>query len=270
MSLSGQTSLASLDGEIMPAAEAMIPATDDGLIRGDGAFEVIRVYDGIPLAMEAHMQRLERSGANLRLPIDSEAVRADAYRLLAQASQAADPDDHRQLRVVITRGGRRLLLTEPMPQMPDTARLMSVTYNPTILLDGIKSLSYGANMLAHRLAEEAGFDEALLVTTDGVVLEAPTSSVFWVIGERLHTTPLDEHVLASITRALILEVADVREATVTLAELTAADEVFLASTSREVHPVAAVDAHQLAAPGPVTARTAAAVSERIRAELARF
>ena len=76
--------MASLDGEIMPAAEATIPATDEGLLRGDGAFEVLRVYDGKPYAMEDHMHRLERSAANLRLPIDLEAVRADAYRLLAR------------------------------------------------------------------------------------------------------------------------------------------------------------------------------------------
>ena len=78
-------SLASLDGEILPAAEAMIPATDEGLIRGDGVFEVIRVYDGTPFALEEHFARLERSAANLRLPIDLEAVRADTHRLLAEA-----------------------------------------------------------------------------------------------------------------------------------------------------------------------------------------
>ena len=84
-------SLASLDGEILPAAEAMIPATDEGLIRGDGVFEVIRVYDGTPFALEEHFARLERSAANLRLPIDLEAVRADAHRLLAEAGRGPGP-----------------------------------------------------------------------------------------------------------------------------------------------------------------------------------
>ena len=69
----------------MPAAEATIPVTDEGLIRGDGAFEVIRVYDGMPFAFDAHLARLQRTGANLRLPVDLEAVRADAHRLLAEA-----------------------------------------------------------------------------------------------------------------------------------------------------------------------------------------
>jgi branched-chain amino acid aminotransferase len=151
--------------------------------------------------------------------------------------------------------------------IPETARLMSVSYSPTVLLDSIKSLSYGANMLAQRLAQEAGFDEALLVTPDGMVLEAPTSTIFWVCDGGLQTTPLHDHVLASITRALIGDVIEVTERLITLPQLCGAEEVFLASTAREVLPVTAVDAHAFAAPGPVTARTARAVRERIASEL---
>jgi branched-chain amino acid aminotransferase len=164
---SSPDSLASLDGSVMLASEATIPATDEGLIRGDGVFEVIRLYDGRPFAFDRHLARLERSATNLRLPLDLEAVRADAWRLLARAG--ADPE-HELLRIMVTRGGRRLLLTEPMPANPEIVRLASVTYSPTRILDGIKSLSYGANMLAGRLARERGFDEALLVTPHGRVL----------------------------------------------------------------------------------------------------
>jgi branched-chain amino acid aminotransferase len=261
----GPTSLASLDGEITPAGEALVPATDEGLIRGDGAFEVVRVYDGQLYAFEQHMARLERSGRNLRLPIDLEAVRADAYRLIAQAGSGPD---HDLLRIVITRGGRRLLMTEPLPRTPDHMRLKTVTYAPTRLLDGVKSLSYAANMLAGRLAREEGFDEALLVTPHGRVLEAPTSSVFWVEGEQLLTPPLDEHILASITRALVVEVAGAQEQTCPIERLRAADAVFIASTTREVQPVVAVDEITYAPDNAVTARAAVEVEARIRAELA--
>jgi branched-chain amino acid aminotransferase len=265
---SGPTSLASLDGEIMLAAEAMIPATDEGLIRGDGAFEVVRVYDGVPFAMDEHLARMQRSGANLRLPVDLEAIRADAYRLLARASVDDDDTDHQLLRMIVTRGGRRLLLTEPLLDSPDQIRLLSTTYEPTRILDGVKSLSYAANMLATRLASESGFDDAVLVTSDRRVLEAPTRSVFWVTDGVLCTTPLDEHILASITRALIMEVTDVRERAITLDELYAADEVFVASTTREVHPVCAVDDHEYPGARPVTERTAALVADRVRSRLA--
>ncbi len=257
-------SLASLDGEIMPAAQATIPATDEGLLRGDGIFEVIRLYQGQPFALDDHLVRLERSALNLRLAIDLEAVRADAYRLLAEAETGTS---HELLRIVLTRGGRRLLLTEPLPPTPERIRLGSITYSPTRILDGVKSLSYAANMLASRLARERGFDEALLVTPHGRVLEAPTSSIFWVTGGAIFTPPLEDHILASITRAVVIEVGNASESACTLDDLLAADEAFVASTTREVQPVVAVDDHSFAGAGEVAERIAAAVSDRIRSEL---
>jgi branched-chain amino acid aminotransferase len=259
------SSLASVDGAITLAAAATIPATDAGLLRGDGVFEVIRVYDGRPFALEEHLQRLERSALNLRLPLDLEAVRTDAHRLLAHAG--AGPD-HELLRIVVTRGGRRLLLTEPLPSAPEHIRLGAVTYSPTRVLDGVKSLSYGANMLASRLARERGFDEALLVTPHGRVLEAPTSSIFWVKEGQVLTPPLEEHILASITRRLVLEQGQVQERPCTLQDVLEAEEAFLTSTTREVQPVSVIESRQLSAPGPVTERIAVDVAERIRRELA--
>jgi branched-chain amino acid aminotransferase len=265
MQASSPGSLASVDGAIMLASSATIPATDEGLLRGDGVFEVIRVYAGKPFAFDEHLARLERSASNLRLPVDVEAVRADAWRLLAHAGIGPD---HELLRIVITRGGRRLLLTEPMHAQPDVIRLGSVTYAPTRILDGVKSLSYGANMLASRLARERGFDEALLVTPHGRVLEAPTSSIFWVADDALFTPPLDEHILASITRAVVLSVTGAVERPCTLEELLGASEAFLTSTTREVQPVAAVDDRVFDVPGPVTIRVAREVAARIRERLA--
>src|SRR5581483_3064821 len=162
----------------------------------------------------------------------------------------------------------RLLFTEPMHAQPEAIRLGSITYSPTRVLDGVKSLSYGANMLASRLARERGFDEALLVTPHGRVLEAPTSSIFWVADGALFTPPLDEHILASITRAVVIEVTGAAERPCTLEELLRADEAFLASTTREVEAIAAVDEHAFEAPGPVTQRAARDVAARIRERLA--
>jgi branched-chain amino acid aminotransferase len=257
-------SLASIDGLITLASEAMVPATDEGLLRGDGAFEVIRVYDGHAFALEEHLRRLERSASNLRLPLDIEAVRADANRLLAHAGGGTD---HEALRVVITRGGRRLLLTEPVPEMLDSVRLASLTYSPSRILDGVKSLSYAANMLASRLARERGFDEALLVTPHGRVLEAPTSSIFWVKDGEVFTPPLDEHILASITRRIVIEHSGAMEKPVTLEELGEADEAFLASTLREVQAISAIDEQLFGVPRPLTDQIAAKVGQAIRAEV---
>jgi branched-chain amino acid aminotransferase len=254
--------LACVNGELLPVAEATIPVTDDGLLRGDGVFEVLRLYAGRPFALAAHLDRLARSAANLRLPVDLDAMRGDVTRLL---DAAGAPDG--LLRVVATRGGARLVLIEPLADHPDALRLGFVTYAPTRVLDQVKSLSYAGNMLATRLARERGFDEALLVTPHGRVLEGPTSSFFWVRDGRLLTPPLEDHILASITRARVVELTGAEEATCTGEDVERADEAFLASTTREVTPVAAIESHELAPGGPVTTEAARLLRERIEAEL---
>jgi branched-chain amino acid aminotransferase len=258
--------LACVDGSFMPAHEATIPATDEGLLRGDGAFEFIRVYDGRPFALADHLDRLERSAANLRLDdVPRSELEAEIPELLAERGGAGFDGC---LRVVLTRGGHRLLLTEPLPPTPERIRLGIVEYAPTHVLDGIKSLSYGANMLCSRLARERGFDEALLVTPHGRVLEAPTSSLFWVdTSGAIWTPPLSEHILASITRSRVMDVAEVRERPCAMDDLRQATEAFLASTTREAQSIAAIEDLELP-DGERTRAVAAALRERIQEELA--
>ncbi len=258
--------LACVDGRTMPAQEATIPATDEGLLRGDGVFEVIRVYDGQAVRGADHLDRLDRSAANLRLDgVPRSELESEIPELLAERGGA---DFDGLLRVVLTRGGHRLLLTEPLPATPERVRLGVVEYAPTRVLDGIKSLSYGANMLCSRLARERGFDEALLVTPHGRVLEAPTSSIFWVDADgALITPPLSEHVLASITRHRVMEVADVSERPCTMDDLRAAREAFLASTTREAQSIAAIEELELP-DGERTRDVRAALRQRIDEELA--
>jgi branched-subunit amino acid aminotransferase/4-amino-4-deoxychorismate lyase len=255
--------LACLDGVVAPSAETFVPATDEGLLRGDGVFEVMRVYDGRIFALEEHLDRMERSAARSMLGWEVPRAELEAEApALVEARGGAEFDGI--VRLVLTRGGRRLVLTEPVPPGPERTRLGFVTYSPTRVLDGVKTLSYGANMLASRVARERGFDEALLVTPHGRVLEAPTSSIFWA-GEDgvLCTPPLDEHILASITRDLVLKLVDVREAPLTKDELLGATEAFLCSTVREAQPVAAVEEREFGEPGERTLEAGAALREHI-------
>ena len=261
----GFTETASVDGRIGPTAAATIGLKDDGLYRGDGAFEVIRLYAGRPYALDDHIARLERSAAALRLEFDRMALRTEIDALL----QAAGPVEG-QLRLIVTRGGRRIAATEPVPVHAETIKIAAVTCQPTIVLNGVKSLSYGGNMLATRLAKEAGADEALLVRPDGIVLEPPTSSIFWVSGGALRTTALAEGVLASITRDRIVRaVPGIEEGAWTLDDLKGASEAFLASTTREIQAVAQVDDVALPeAPGPRTCEVQGAFAAARDAELA--
>ncbi|HEU5143040.1 MAG TPA: aminotransferase class IV [Solirubrobacterales bacterium] len=256
--------LASVDGRISPTTEATVPLRDDGLYRGDGAFEVIRLYEGRPFALGDHLDRLERSTAAIQLEFDRAALEREIGALLEQAGPAEG-----QLRLIVTRGGRRIAATEQLPPHGETLRVATVTYSPTVILNGVKSLSYAANMQATRLAQAQGADEAVLVQPDGTVLEPPTSSIFWVSPQgSLRTPALDNGVLESITRDRLVKALEVEEGSWPVADLRAAKEAFLASTTREVQPVSAIDGNELAdAPGPRTQEAQEAFAATLGREL---
>ncbi|HEY6522432.1 MAG TPA: aminotransferase class IV [Solirubrobacteraceae bacterium] len=247
-----------LDGELMRAGEAMIPAGDDGLVRGDGAFDAFPVKDGRPFARAAHLDRLERSCAALMLPCPRDLIETDIDLLLTRV-----PDGYTVVRVVLTRGGHRICRLESAGDpaaLTTPARLLTVTYDPSVVLNGVKSLSYAANMLASRRAAAEGYDEALMVRSDGVVLEGPTCSIFWARQGRLETPSLETGILASITRRVILESMPVQEGSFQLQDALRAQEAFLVSSARLAQPIAAIGEVALpAAPGPQTLRAQEAI-----------
>jgi branched-chain amino acid aminotransferase len=257
---------ACFDGVIQPASQACVPVCDDGFLRGDGVFEVVRVYRGKPFALGEHLDRLEYSARNLRLgyAVPRETLADETQTLLESRGEGFNG----LVRMVLTQGGHRLLLTEPPADRTGNVTLGFVTYAPTRVLDGVKSLSYAANMLASRIARERGFDEALLVTPHGRVLEAPTASIFWV-GEDgvLSTPPLGEHILASITRDRLMHLVEVQERVLTTEELLSASEAFLTSTTREAQPIATIETHQLNAVGPHTEHAAKRLREHIQSSV---
>jgi branched-chain amino acid aminotransferase len=257
--------LTSVNGKIVPSDEARVPASDDGLQRGDGVFEVIRLYGGRPFALGEHLDRFERSAAAIELPVDRGAFEREIASLLGEFG-----DREGQLRLIATRGGRRLAYTEPLPPYAgrESITLASVTYAPSVILNGVKSLSYAANMQASRLAHARGADEAVLVRPDRVVLEAPTSTIFWVSEGRLCTPALEAGILASITRDRLLGELEVTDGAFSLDELLGASEVFLASTVREVQAVSAIDETEMAeCPGTRTREAAAAFTAILDREL---
>jgi branched-chain amino acid aminotransferase len=255
---------ACLDGVVMPLAEARIPVTDEGLLRGDGVFEVMRLYDGVPFARECHLERMAHSARNLRLELDVGALGRDIEALL----RASEPGNG-LLRVLATRGGHRIVLLEPLPALPEALALGYVSYAPVRVLDGVKSLSYAANMLATRLARERGFDEALLMTPHGRVLELPTASLFYVVDGAVRTPPLSDHILDSITRRIVIDLAEASEAATAPADLERAEEAFAASSVFEVLPVSRIEQRGLPIGGPLTTGATHELRARIAAALAR-
>jgi branched-chain amino acid aminotransferase len=260
----GFEELASVDGTISSTAAAIVPLKDDGIYRGDGAFEVIRLYAGRPFALEDHLDRLGRSATAIELEFDRPALEAEIAALLG----AAGPVEG-QLRLIVTRGSRRIAAIEPIPAHAEAVRVATVTYSTTIILEGVKSLSYAANMQATRIAKSRGADEAVLVRPDGVVLEPPTSSIFWASADgALRTSALSDGVLESITRDRLVKALDVEEGTWQVEDLLGASEAFLASTTREIQAISAIDGNELSpAPGPRTREAQQAFAATLAREL---
>ena len=255
--------LCSIDGQITPVEEATVSVTDEGLVRGDGAFELLKLYDGRAFALKDHLDRLGVTCNGVFLDWDRALFEREIDALLEQNER---PDAY--LRLILTRPGRRIALLEAPMSFEHDMALSSVRYRPTIVLTGLKTLSYSANMTATRIAQQAGAKEALLVEPDGTILEAPTSSIFWVTADGTIRTPeLESGILASITRDRVLQVVPVEEGRYKLEDVFEAAEVFLASTIREIQGVKELDGLSYESPGPVTQRVAGLLSERIQAEL---
>jgi branched-chain amino acid aminotransferase len=254
---------ASIDGILCDARAATIPMYDDGLLRGDGGFEYLRCYAGRPFTLGEHLDRLGRTCATLHLPYPRVLLEQEIVALLAWAGPVFSG-----LRIVLTRGGRRVVFLEPDLEWPP-ARLAFVTDSPRLALAGAKSLSYAGNMVAKRMAQERGFEEALLTTPDGRVMEVQQAAFFWVTPQGdLCTPPLSEGILDSITRRLVMRHLAVSECVCSTEEALAAKEAFVAGAAREIQAVGVIEGRVFVdPPGPVTRQAIAAYRRAVEQEL---
>lgn len=240
---------------VVPPAEAVVSADDEGFARGRAAFETLRVYGGRPFRLAEHLERLAASAERLGLP------RPDAAELADLAGAALDAAGVKEavLRLYWTpgasgAGARAIALVAPVPDWIEPARvrgqrLVSLPYprrSAPWLLAGTKSVSYAAHIAAEEEAKRRGADDALFVDLDGTVLEGPVTNVWWREGTTLVTPALELGILAGETRAALIGLAEragyaVETGAYPLERLLAADEVFTSSSVREVMPVAAVD-----------------------------
>ncbi|MFL6136856.1 MAG: aminotransferase class IV [Frankiaceae bacterium] len=269
-----------INGSLVDAARASVPANDNGLTVGDGVFETLKVLNGTPFALSRHLDRLAASGRALGLAVPT----ADELRLAVGellTANAGELPAAARLRITVT-GGPSPLSPErgggpstvvigvaPLTPWPPAVDVVVVpwTRNERGALTGVKSTSYAENVRALAHAKERGGAEAIFANTVGELCEGTGSNVFLGIGGRLVTPPLASGCLAGVTRGLLLEWTDAIEEPLPLEALGRADEVFLASTTREVLPVRAVDGRPLAAaPGPLTALAARTYAERAAAD----
>jgi 4-amino-4-deoxychorismate lyase len=235
--------------------EPVLHADDEGLLRGRAAFETLRVYEGRPFRLRAHLERLAASAERIGL---AEVDRSELEALAAAALERAD-EREAVLRLLWTAGRAAggpvsLALVSSLPPELDELRarglrlisLRGPRADAPWLLGGVKSTSYAVNMAAEAEAQRRGADDAVFVDSAGVVLEGPVTNVWWRRGQTLFTPAVELGVLAGVTRAVVLEAAGengyaTEVGAFPLAELAAADEAFTSSSVRELLPVISLD-----------------------------
>ncbi|QEW03861.1 aminodeoxychorismate lyase [Microbacterium lushaniae] len=245
--------------EIDPAAPAL-SVGELSTQRGDGIFESIGVVDGHPQEMNAHLERLAHSARLCDLP----APHLEQWRqAIAQVADAAEPGES-VIKLILSRGvehGPTPTAWVTLAPAPDNTRarergIRVVTLDrgmdsgaparaPWLLL-GAKTLSYAVNMAAIREAKRRGADDAVFVTSDGFVLEGPTSSVLLRFGDRFVTPEPGSGILHGTTQVSLFDhLAERGFATayeeLPVAALTEADAAWLVSSVRLAAPISAID-----------------------------
>lgn len=269
-----------VNGTLLDYDDAVVSAFDHGLTVGDGAFETVKVVDGVPFALRRHLDRLARSAAGLGLPeVDKDEVWAACAAVCAQVTLGL----HR-LRITYTGGiaplgsergdsGPTLVVAIAPTALPaETTSIAVVDWprNERGALAGLKTTSYAENVISLAHAKRIGATEALFADTQGRLAEGTGSNVFVVVAKELFTPALSTGCLNGITRQLVLEWIGAREAELPISVLDEAEEVFLTSSIRDVQGVAAIVGTRHArnlpvAPGPLT-REAAALFAKHSAE----
>lgn len=267
-----------VDGRVLEALEAPALRVDDhGFTVGDGVFETLKVVDGRAFAVRRHLDRLERSAAGLALDVPS---RTRVEEGIAAALAGQDLPLGR-LRITLSAGPAPLgsgrgegpatlvVIAGAASSWEPTTAVATVPWprNERSAVAGLKTTSYAENVVALAAAHHAGASEAVLPNTVGHLCEGTGSNVFYVVDGELRTPALTTGCLAGITRALVLEWCGAVECEEPIAVLEHAEEVFLTSSTRDVHPVRRVDGRDLDAPGPVTQGVMATWAERSAADI---
>jgi branched-subunit amino acid aminotransferase/4-amino-4-deoxychorismate lyase len=267
-----------LNGRVVAAGRARVSALDRGLLHGDGVYDTWRTYGGEPFAVAEHIERLAAACRRLRLASPGAAATWVARsRVLVRRNRLPDAT----VRLTVTRGAAGgslwpvgkaaptvLLTVRPLPA---DLGLHQASGIGAVLLGfprdsgppwgATKLVGHPSAVLGRAVAARHGAEEGFYVTSDGTVTEGTTSNLFVVRGGRLITPPLAAGVLPGVTRDRVLALArrarvTVRERAISVAQLAAADEVFVTASTVEVLPVTRLDGRRVGdgRPGPLTRR----------------
>jgi branched-chain amino acid aminotransferase len=286
--------MVNVNGRIADQAHAAISVFDHGFLYGEGIYEVIRTYHGVPFLFDRHMRRLRNSGSMIRLdvPLSDEAMLSRCLATIGAAGLGQNGGDA-YIRIMVTRGVGEITYDTaacPAPSVVIIAKA-HVDAPPEAYEDGvmvslvgilrnhpgsvnpiIKSNNLLNNALGSQEAFRRGAFEGIMRNYRGEIAECTTANIFVVKNGVALTPPLDAGLLAGITREFVMEIARdlgiaVRELALLEPDLFEADEAFLTSTTREIVPIVRVDDRVIGngRPGPVTRRLLEAFRTRAHA-----
>lgn len=270
-----------VNGQLVDRSELVLRPDDHALV-GDGVFEAIKLIGGKPFALTRHLERLAASAAPLDLPVDLIAIRAAVAEILTTEQAQVSPS---WLRITVTGGSAAMgtagigtsptiiAAIAPMAAWAPTSNVVIApwTRNEGGATAGLKTISYAENVIATRYAHKAHADDAIFANTKGLLCEGTGSNVFVAVDGQLCTPSPASGCLAGVTQRLLLDwMPEIVVRDVPIGALAAADEAFLTSTSRDVHPIATVDGKPLkTAPGPLTRRAMQVWAANFAAEIDR-
>jgi branched-chain amino acid aminotransferase len=267
-----------VNGAIRPAAQAVVPVYDHGFLYGEGVYETLRTYHRVPFLYDRHMRRLRASAGYIHLDVPYSDGELRGW--IEETVRAAGDLDEAYIRVLHTRGVGELtydlkatptpslvIIVKPLEEPPARVfeqgiriSLVSVIRNhPASVNPIIKSNNLLNNALAMQEANRTGAEEALMCNYRGELSECSQSNFFMIRGGVVLTPKSHAGLLEGVTRAFLFEVGrdlgiDVRDETLSPADLETADELFITSTTRELSPVTRVDEQVIGTgkPGPIT------------------
>ena len=246
-----------LNGSIVAEEKAGVSPFDHGLLTGDGVFETLISYDGIkPFAFTRHFERLTKSAKPFGLNVPESELLSDACEAVLALNNAVPA----RLRMTITAGRAPLgsekgsdseniiVASSEAPERPAHSKVITVPYvrNERGALVGLKTTSYGENVVALALAHSKGAREAIFGNVSGNLCEGSGSNIFIVSNGQLITPPLSSGCLSGVTRALALEICNrigitVNQIDFPITDFTSVDSAFLTSTLRQIQPIESID-----------------------------
>ena len=254
-----------VNGTIRPAAEAVVPVYDHGVLYGEGVYEVVRTYNGVPFLLEPHLRRLRQSARLIHLDVPFSD--AELMRRIDDTRAAAGDMAEAYIRILLTRGvgdtsydvkstpsPSLIIIVKPVdePAARVTEQGINIALVPIIrnhpgsVNPIIKSNNLLNNALAMQEAHRRGGEEGLMCNYRGELSECAQSNFFIVRGGAVLTPPSEAGLLEGITREFLFEVGkdigiDVRAQVLYPADLPTAEEAFITSTTREISPVVSID-----------------------------